>query len=329
MAYEKLSFSRSVLLALPPAPTGKRAYYSDTKEPGLCLCVTATGTKSFQVYLKQNGRPVRVTLGRFSGTLADGAELPKGIAHAEFLANAPELNVRMARALAAMVKIDLKSGNNPIDVKRQKRTEVTLGQLMDIYISDHMIPHQLKTTETVRCDFNRYLGDVPKTPKSKHGAERGKPKGAVNWANRPISTITPTEVKKLHAEYGRTVGQCAANKSLTILRFLFSKAKAWGYLKGDLPTTGIKKYPQPARERFIVAHELPRFFAALAQEENQDIRDYALISILTGARCTNVVSMRWEDLRLEQAIWELPRAQTKNKKSLLVPLTRMFHKPAA
>ena len=107
MAYEKINFSRSALTALPPAPDGKRVYYSDTKEPGLCLCVTGTGTKSFQVYIKQNGRPVRVTLGRFSPTLADGAEMPKDIGHAAFLANNPELNVRMARSLAAMVKMDL------------------------------------------------------------------------------------------------------------------------------------------------------------------------------------------------------------------------------
>ena len=97
MAYEKLNFSRSVLMGLSAAPAGKRTYYSDAKEPGLLLCVTAAGSKSFQVYVKVCGRPIRVPLGRFNPNLVDSIELPRDCSHNDFLANAPELNIRMAR----------------------------------------------------------------------------------------------------------------------------------------------------------------------------------------------------------------------------------------
>lgn len=72
MAYEKINFSRAGLAGLPPAPAGKRFYCSDDKD--LLLCVTAAGSKSFQVYVKVGGRPVRVTLGRFSPALADSID---------------------------------------------------------------------------------------------------------------------------------------------------------------------------------------------------------------------------------------------------------------
>lgn len=50
------------------------------------------------------------------------------------------------------------------------------------------------------------------------------------------------------------------------------------------------------------------------------MRDYFEISLYTGARKSNVLAMRWEDVDLDLAIWRIP--MTKNKESHLVPLTR-------
>ncbi len=49
------------------------------------------------------------------------------------------------------------------------------------------------------------------------------------------------------------------------------------------------------------------------------MRDYFEISLYTGARKSNVLAMRWEDVDLDLAIWRIPI--TKNKDSHLVPLT--------
>ena len=69
---------------IPAAAEGKRDYYRDAKEPGLLICVTSTGIKSFQVYLKQDGSPARVTLGHFSASLADSVEIPRDCSHSFF-----------------------------------------------------------------------------------------------------------------------------------------------------------------------------------------------------------------------------------------------------
>jgi hypothetical protein len=50
---------------LPTPPTGKRGYYYDTKMRALGISITSNGSLSFIVYRKANGKPERITLGRF------------------------------------------------------------------------------------------------------------------------------------------------------------------------------------------------------------------------------------------------------------------------
>lgn len=320
MAYEKINFSRTTLTGLPDAPAGKRLYYADTKEPGLLLCVSATGSKSLQVYLKVAGRPVRVTLGRFSPSLADSLELPRDCSHREFLANAPELNVRMARALAALVKIDLKSGTNPADTKRTKRAELTLGEMFEEYVTRHLVPHGKKSIKQIREAFERYLGDLPDELPKKRGQERTKAPGSVNWQRRQISNIGKSDVQRLHADLCRDVGKHAANRTLVLLRAMYNRASDWGLFDKPNPTAGIRHFKVSSRERFLQSDELPRFFESLALEPSQDVRDYVLLSLCTGARKSNVLAMRWLEINLERASWAIPDSETKNGEPMTLPL---------
>lgn len=320
MAYEKINFSRAALAGLPAAPAGKRTYYSDAKEPGLLLCVTAAGSKSFQVYVKVGGRPVRVTLGRFNSTLADSIELPKDCGHNDFLANSPELNIRMARALAARVKIDLKAGVNPADTKRAKRSEITLAELFEEYVDRHLIPHKKRGIEASRESFQRYFGALPDQPRKRHGKPREKTKGSVNWQNRPIGNITKAEMQRLILDLGREGSHSAANRALVLIRSMYNRAIEWGLFDKANPAAGIKKFKMRSRERFLHSDELPRFFNAVAQEANKDIRDYILLSLLTGARKSNVLGMRWADVNLDRALWTVRGEESKNGDPMVLPL---------
>lgn len=53
-----------------------------------------------------------------------------------------------------------------------------------------------------------------------------------------------------------------------------------------------------------------RCLEALSKEPNETIRDYVLISLLTGARRSNVCSMKWQDINFERAEWRIE--ETKN-----------------
>jgi integrase len=98
---------------------------------------------------------------------------------------------------------------------------------------------------------------------------------------------------------------------------MFSKAVDWQWLALN-PASKIKMFEEKSRERFLQEDELPRFFKALDAEPNQDFADVFRLCLFTGARRSNVLAMKWQDVQVENAEWKIP--ETKNGESHLVPL---------
>ena len=104
-AKNRVTFTQNRVAALP-CKGGDRTYYYDTKAPGLCLCVTAAGGRTFYRLGRENGRTVRVLLGKF-----------------------PALTVDDARQQALAVASDTAKGNDPQAEKLAKRHEQTIAGL--------------------------------------------------------------------------------------------------------------------------------------------------------------------------------------------------------
>jgi integrase len=113
-------------------------------------------------------------------------------------------------------------------------------------------------------------------------------------------------------------GLYQSNRLLERIRAIYNKSIEWGW-DGKNPTNGIKKYKEKSRDRFIQPDELPRFFQALQEERNATARDYIWISLLTGARKGNVLSMRWKDVNLFSREWRIP--ETKNGEHVVIALS--------
>jgi hypothetical protein len=63
-AAEPLNFTKAALEALPPARSGDRDYYNDSRAKGLQVVVTETGNKIFYLYKRVKGKPYRYFLGK-------------------------------------------------------------------------------------------------------------------------------------------------------------------------------------------------------------------------------------------------------------------------
>jgi len=188
------------------------------------------------------------------------------------------------------------NGKNPADLRRQARAEPSFGELFREYI-DRYAKHPTKTWEDMQANFRHYL---------------------VQWDHRKVSAITRGDVQKLHAALGKEKGHHTANRTLELLRAVFNKGSQWGLCGTDNPATGVTKFKLKTRDRFIQGDELPRFFRALADEPNDTLRDYVLLSLLTDARKANVLSMRWDEINFERGTWNIP--ETKNGDALTLPL---------
>ena len=315
MASQQITFSRAVVSAITSPKTG-RTYFRDEKTRGLVLDVQAGGAKTFQIYRKVNGKPTRIALGRFNPELPESREITNGIDPLTLIGHSADLNVRMARKLADAVNAALDRGINPAaDVQQARMTaseEFTLRQAFERYYKDHLVPHGKKTSEDLRNDFARYLGKVPPGQKKPRGKEKKKSAGSVDWEQRRLSAITQDNVRQLMISLQAGVGSRTANKVFVLLRSIFNAMIAWKLYTGDNPCSHIAKFKEVSRERFIVGDELPRFMELLNKDQHPDFKDFVLLSLFTGARRANVLSMRWNDVDLDAGIWTVPGEQSKN-----------------
>jgi integrase len=113
-----------------------------------------------------------------------------------------------------------------------------------------------------------------------------------NWFQKKISSITKQEIRLIHEGIRQENGLCQANRMLARIHIIYNKSIECGW-EGINPASGIKKFREKSRDRFLHLEELPRFFESLNAEPNNTIKDYIYVSLFTGARKSNVLEMKW------------------------------------
>ena len=200
----------------------------------------------------------------------------------------PELTVEQARKAAEVALGSFAGQENPAEIRRVAKGMPTLSEFFLEYGTRH---GQKKLAW--RDDQQRFR-DYLQTP----------------LGSRKLSGITREVIGRILSDMDNDCKSGATvNNVRALTSAIFGKAIEWGYVS-DNPVRGIKTRKTVKRDRFISATELPRFFASVAQEQNTVVRDYFLLSLLTGARRANVLAMRWSDINIQEAIWRIPK--TKN-----------------
>jgi len=208
------------------------------------------------------------------------------------------MTIDQARRQAADTNAAIANGESINEKKRSVRDEMTMGDLFDLYLERHAKVHK----KSWKADIAQYDNHV--NP----------------WAGETkLSRIKKQDVQKLHVAIGKNSGIYAANRILALVHAMFARASDWGW-SGTNPATGIRKFKEQARSRFLESDELPRFFKSLAEETNITLRDYFLLSILTGVRRSNLLEMRWDETNLDRAVWVIPHEKAKTKENYHIPL---------
>jgi len=204
------------------------------------------------------------------------------------LGSFPEMTVEQARLAADVALGGFAGKENPAEVRRSIKGMPTVSEFFIEYGKRH--GQKKRSWRDDQQRFRDYLKD---------------PLGS-----RKLSLVTREMVGRILSDMERDdKAGATVNNVRALASALFGKAIEWGYVTEN-PVRGIKTRKTVKRDRFMLGHELPRFFAALADEPNTTIRDYLLLSLLTGARRANVLEMRWAEVDLTEATWRIPR--TKN-----------------
>ncbi len=216
------------------------------------------------------------------------------------IGDAAAVTIETARTRAAEIINDIARGTNPAEQKRIRKAEMTFSDLFSEWVKD--------------CKA--------KGKKSLGNDERNYRLHLQGIAKKKLSDIERQHIRTLHRKIGTASGIYQANRVLALTRAVFN----FGIKTLDIPNlsnpaAGLKMHREESRDRRLHPDEMPRFFEALTAEENPDIRDYVMLSLLTGARRSNVLAMTWAEINLERRMWTIPGSKAKAKDNITVPLS--------
>ncbi|WP_319586509.1 tyrosine-type recombinase/integrase [uncultured Desulfobulbus sp.] len=271
----KFNFTEERLRKIKPAATGKRAYYYDQSTAGLRLTVTDRGGKSFQVqtWSPAKQKPIISTIGKW-----------------------PSVPLHEARSRASRLLVEVRDGIDPLQLKRQRRAEMTIAEVAEIFMQEHAKPNK-KSWRDDECRLNKRI--IP------------------DFGAKKMSDLSHEDVKRWHSGLvSAGLSRTTANRYLEVLSGLYTVVLP----KTENPCDGIKHYREVQRDRFLNQDEVRRLFATLEAEQNEDIRDYILLSLFIGARRANIQAMRWSDIDFNLQQWCIPFHQSKSGSTMLIPL---------
>lgn len=198
---------------------------------------------------------------------------------------------KKARALAAVVD----SGRDPQSEAEASRNMPTFGAWAAEYLEG-------LNKKSIRED-RRYLLTVAK-----------------RWHGQPLDSITGADANKLFLHVSKNSGKTTGNRALASWRACF--AAAWRQeLIDSNPCSRVRANPEPQpRERVLNQEELERFFDAVDAMRDPFAHAAFRLLIGTGARLSELLHARWEDIDLNEALWRLP--DTKSGKVQRITLTQ-------
>jgi integrase len=285
----------SAKIRSPGSKLVARRKFHFTRERIEALPLPANGQRSYFYDAKVRGLAIAVSpLGKKTFILYRKVSgRPERITIGPFV----DLSIDQARTRAEEMNGAIALGTNPAKERRRVRDEMTLGELFAKFIEEHAKERKKTWADDVGT-FNLHLH---------------------KWKLRKISSIGKEDVILLHRRIGQGRGRYAANRVVELLCTIFNLARErWGWNREN-PAANVQPYPERKRERFLQGDELPAFFESLAQEVNETVRDYVFISLLTGARRSNVQEMRWLEISWDRATWRIP--QTKSGEPQTVALS--------
>ena len=254
-------------------PGVKDTYIWDATVKGFALKVTPRGTKTYLFEYKDSSRKTRrVTIGHHGVLTADQAR-------------------ERAKTLAAEVEL----GGDTASHRTKRRAALTVSQLADSWLSDHVAARRKATT------LHDYRGWVGRHIVPEIGSMR-------------VSDVQVQDVEKIVRDLSNH--PTTANRVLAVISSMFTFAIR-RHLVRDNPARGIEKNRERKRKRHLSAEELLRLgevlLAAEERGDNQTGINAIRFLLFTGMRRGEVETFRWSFVDWHYSRVHLPDSKSGEK----------------
>ena len=273
---------------------GTRYEVRDDDLKGFVVRVGVSGERSFYfVYRAGKGRAAplkRLRLGTF-----------------------PTMTVEQARALAKQKAAQVALGEDPAEQERERKTAPTVKAAFAAFFEQHDTKIKPSTSEAYHRIAEQHI--FPAMGSLKVAAVQYRHVAALHYAMQD----TPYQANRTAALLSKFFGWCEKN----------------GYReRGSNPVVGLERYEEQKRQAFMGREELEALGNAFRVMEAHGYTDpetgkvtafdptiaAALkILLLTGARCMEVLTLKWEYIDTDRGIASLPDSKTGAKTLYLPP----------
>lgn len=208
------------------------------------------------------------------------------------------LTLNQARDLARAAKVRVLTGKDPLGERRARNHGKTFGELAEDYLRRHAA--KKKSGKDDRYDLHKHV--LPR------------------WKGRPLASIRRPDVAMLHSQISETA-PIRANRVVALLSSMFNLSKEWGYLGENAPNPAqsIKRNKEATRGRSLTDDEAARLMLQLEAEPHLYVRAALKFYLLTAARKTEVLRLKWADVNFQGRVVTL--LDTKNGEPHALPLT--------
>ncbi|MBS1952559.1 MAG: integrase family protein [Cyanobacteria bacterium SZAS-4] len=283
--------------------------YADEKLTGFRLKVTPAGKKVYLVYAKVKGnpRPVKVTIGQHGD--------PKR----------GRITAEQARTKAIQLLGAMRGGTNPNLVQKQERRKEEVQRAE----SEVEKNRQSLTLGIVFADFlaSRNLKPGTKSVYTYIVNSRFK-----NWLELPLLSITKDMVERRHKEISiKHPGD--ADGAMRVFRAVWRYAQVKYEDADGKPLFGehpVKRLSQvnawnrlQRRQSIIKDSDLKAWYSAVMALDNDAVRDYLRLLLLTGMRKEEGASLTWGSIDLHSKTLKV--LDTKNRQQHMLPLSQQLY----
>lgn len=212
-------------------------------------------------------------------------------------------------------------GNITTELAREKATQLALkvsaGE--DPSMKTPLSAIQSPTMQDLAEKYLKLHAENENRPKSiKENKSMLKNYILKKFGTRKVDSITVEDIQTLHASLHKK--RVRSNRILSLLHTMFKLAVQWKW-RVDNPVSGIKKYQENKRTRWLQEEEMKRLLSTLDVSPYQTTANIIRLLLLTGARKHEVLTATWDQFDLAKGIWTKEAHTTKQKKMEHIPLS--------